>query len=38
MLEKEKKSRDYETIDVIDGTSIWDKIVRIAVTPVLQLE
>ena len=26
MLEKEKKSRDYETIDVIDGTSIWDKI------------
>ena len=26
ILEKEKKSRDYETIDVIDGTSIWDKI------------
>jgi hypothetical protein len=26
MLEKEKKSRDYGTIDVVDGTSFWDKI------------
>ena len=26
ILEKEKKSRDYGTIDVVDGTSFWDKI------------
>ena len=26
ILEKEKKSRHYQTIDVVDGTSFWDKI------------
>ncbi len=26
ILDKEKKSRDYQTIDVVDGTSFWDKI------------
>ena len=26
ILGREKKYRDYETIDVVDGTSFWDKI------------